>query len=57
MHRRRLLALAATTLAMPALAQPGYPDRPVRFIVPFPPGGGTDTWARIAAEGMQPEFG
>jgi tripartite-type tricarboxylate transporter receptor subunit TctC len=57
MHRRHLLALAANTLAMPALAQPGYPDRPVRFIVPFPPGGGTDTWARIAAEGMQPEFG
>ncbi len=57
MHRRRLLALAATTLAMPALAQGSYPDRPVRFIVPFPPGGGTDTWARTAAEGMQPEFG
>ena len=33
------------------------PDRPVRFIVPFPPGGGTDTWARIAAEGMQAELG
>ncbi len=56
MNRRALLA---TPLLLPALAraQPAYPDRPVRFIVPFPPGGGTDTWARIAAEGMQPEFG
>ncbi len=34
-----------------------YPDRPIRFIVPFPAGGGTDTWARIAAEGMMPELG
>lgn len=34
-----------------------YPDRPIRFIVPFPAGGGTDTWARIAAEGMTPELG
>ncbi|MDO9707349.1 Bug family tripartite tricarboxylate transporter substrate binding protein [Paracraurococcus lichenis] len=65
MHRRHLLGLAAAGLAAPALAQgtaqgtaqTGYPDRPVRFIVPFPPGGGTDTWARIAAEGMQPELG
>ena len=52
--RRR--ALVFSGLALPALAQaqtPAYPDRPIRFIVPFPPGGGTDTWARIAADGMQ----
>lgn len=57
MRRRHLPALAAGLLASPALAQPAYPERPIRFIVPFPPGGGTDTWARIAAEGMQPEIG
>ncbi|MBV1799547.1 tripartite tricarboxylate transporter substrate binding protein [Siccirubricoccus sp. G192] len=67
MRRRPLLGLAAGTLAMPAVlarAQGGaqgtagaYPDRPIRFIVPFPAGGATDTWARIAAEGMQPELG
>ena len=57
--RRTLAGL----LALPAIARAqgttpgGYPDRPIRFLVPFPPGGGTDTWARIAAEGMQPELG
>ena len=55
--RRRALLASPLLLATPALAQSGYPDRSVRFIVPFPPGGGTDTWARIASEGMQPEFG
>jgi tripartite-type tricarboxylate transporter receptor subunit TctC len=62
MRRRPLLTLAAgiaapSLAATPALAQPAYPDRPIRFIVPFPAGGGTDTWARIAAEGMQAELG
>src|SRR5215218_4604764 len=61
MRRRPLLGLAAQALAAPALAQerssPRYPDRPVRFIVPFPPGGGTDVWARMVAEGMQAELG
>ena len=60
LRRRPLLGLVAGGLALPALAaraQPAYPDRPVRFIVPFPPGGGTDTWARICAEAMQPELG
>jgi tripartite-type tricarboxylate transporter receptor subunit TctC len=56
MIRRRHLA---GLLALPAIAraQGAYPDRPIRFLVPFPPGGGTDTWARIAAEGMQAELG
>ena len=54
--RRALLALPAL-LPVRAFAQAPFPDRPIRFIVPFPPGGGTDTWARIAAEGMQPELG
>ncbi len=59
MHRRTLLGLAGALPAIAHAQSPAgpYPDRPVRFIVPFPPGGGTDIWARICAEAMQPELG
>jgi tripartite-type tricarboxylate transporter receptor subunit TctC len=46
--RRRALLLAA--LATPALAQGRFPDRPIRIIVPFPPGQAVDILARILAE-------
>jgi tripartite-type tricarboxylate transporter receptor subunit TctC len=49
---RFLIAIALAVLsATTALAQ-GYPDRPIRFIVPFPAGGGVDTMARILAYKM-----
>lgn len=50
MLRRTVLALAAGLLASPALAQDWVPDRPVRIILPFPPGGSTDLVARIFAD-------
>lgn len=49
MNRRTLLALTAAGLAVPGYlrAQGAWPERPVRVIVPFPPGGSVDTIARL----------
>jgi len=42
--------------AAPALAQK-WPDKPVKLIIPYPPGGNVDTAARIVAPGMQEALG
>jgi tripartite-type tricarboxylate transporter receptor subunit TctC len=50
-RRRALLGSAAALVLAPRIGRgQGYPDRPIRFIVPYAPGGSTDTSARIAAE-------
>lgn len=54
--RRRGFLTAATVLPFSASAQ-AYPARPIRLIVPFPPGGGTDTLARPFAERMRIRLG
>jgi len=59
--RRKLLHLVAGVLALPAL--PGiaraqsFPNRPITLIVPYPPGGPTDTIARLLAERMRGSLG
>lgn len=50
---RALLGVAfACAAAAPAYASQNYPVRPVRIIVPFPPGGGVDTVARILGQAL-----
>ena len=52
LRRRHAIALAAGTLAAPGLAlgQPRFPDRPIRLIIPWPPGGSADAQLRSLAE-------
>lgn len=63
--RRSLLAVALTAasaltigvVATPARAQQDYPNKPIRLIVPFTPGGVTDTGARVVAERLGARLG
>jgi tripartite-type tricarboxylate transporter receptor subunit TctC len=55
--RRPLLAAALLATPSIARAQGGWPARPVRVIVPWPPGGSTDVLVRIYCELMQPILG
>src|SRR6266576_6003860 len=59
--RRRFLHLAAGAVALPAVSRiaraQAYPTRPIRLVIPFPPGGAFDAVGRPFAEKMKPLLG
>jgi tripartite-type tricarboxylate transporter receptor subunit TctC len=59
-RRRTLLALAPAAglaLAAPVLAQPAWPSRQIRLVVPYPPGGASDIAGRLQAQVLQEGLG
>lgn len=59
MQRRDVIrhGLASLALACLPVATLGYPDRPIRLVVPFSPGGATDVVGRLWADRMKAQFG
>ena len=58
MKLRHLLGSAAALALAPAVARAqAFPDKAIRFVVPYAPGGATDTSARIAAEYLTAKLG
>ena len=56
-HRRAVLGLGASLLAAPALGQGRFPNRPIRFLIPWAPGGLLDGFMRLQNELFLQEYG
>jgi tripartite-type tricarboxylate transporter receptor subunit TctC len=54
---RRFTAVLLVLAAMPVFAQGSFPMKPIRLVVPFPPGAGTDTVARYVAQKLSDRLG
>src|SRR5688572_31998391 len=54
---RKIVPFVAAMLFVSAVAAQGWPQKPVRFIVPFPPGGATDIAARLLGEKLSQIWG
>ncbi len=50
-------AVAAVLIALPQAQAQSYPSKPIRFVLPFPPGGGTDILGRILAQKLSENIG
>ncbi|MBR0647661.1 tripartite tricarboxylate transporter substrate binding protein [Plastoroseomonas hellenica] len=57
LSRRATLGLSASLLAAPAFGQARYPDRPIRVLTPWPPGGSLDALQRTMFEIMSRDLG
>jgi tripartite-type tricarboxylate transporter receptor subunit TctC len=55
--RRRVVGASLLLFASAARAQSGWPNGPIRFVVPFAPGGTTDIMARLVGERLQARLG
>ena len=56
-HLAIVVAAALTLPSLPSIAQNKYPSKPIRLIVPFAPGGGTDIVARALSKNLTAAFG
>ncbi|MGE0719358.1 MAG: Bug family tripartite tricarboxylate transporter substrate binding protein [Alphaproteobacteria bacterium] len=60
---KRVIALALVSVALVSFAldggaaAQGYPTKPIRWVLPYPPGGGTDIMGRLVAEAVSPRLG
>jgi tripartite-type tricarboxylate transporter receptor subunit TctC len=51
------LVLLCSVIALPAVAQSDYPNKPIKWIVPYPPGGTTDLLARLMGQWLSQRLG